>query len=165
MLRTGAVSDLGQDTTKAQFHLHLRHLNRKSNSRRCGWPYSRLRQNLRIKVGWDESKIDRLIEYERERLGNVPLQTLMGAPLRDGNGTTDEENESMKKPVSSRQKLTSPLTRPTHIGRLTQQDTTLAKVCGVLRVVFQKLEERIEDLEQRLDSVGGAQPASKNREC
>jgi hypothetical protein len=40
-----------------------------------------LRQNLRIKVGWDESKIDRLIEYERERLGNVPLQTLMGAAI------------------------------------------------------------------------------------
>ena len=40
-----------------------------------------LRQNLRIKVGWDESKIDRLIEYEHERLGNVPLQTLMGAAI------------------------------------------------------------------------------------
>jgi hypothetical protein len=40
-----------------------------------------LRQNLRIKVGWDESKIDRLIEYERERLGNLPLQTLMGAAI------------------------------------------------------------------------------------
>ncbi len=40
-----------------------------------------LRQNLRIKVGWDESKIDRLIEYEREKLGNVPLQTLMGSAI------------------------------------------------------------------------------------
>jgi hypothetical protein len=40
-----------------------------------------LRQNLRIKVGWDESKIDRLIEYERERLGNAPLQTLMGSAI------------------------------------------------------------------------------------
>ena len=40
-----------------------------------------LRQNLRIKVGWDESKIDRQIEYERERLGNLPLQTLMGAAI------------------------------------------------------------------------------------
>jgi hypothetical protein len=40
-----------------------------------------LRQNLRIKVGWDESKIDRLIELERERLGNLPLQTLMGAAI------------------------------------------------------------------------------------
>ena len=40
-----------------------------------------LRQNLRIKVGWDEAKVDRLIAYERERLGNLPLQTLMGAAI------------------------------------------------------------------------------------
>jgi len=40
-----------------------------------------LRQNLRIKVGWDEAKIDRLIEFEREKLGNLPIQTLMGAAI------------------------------------------------------------------------------------
>jgi len=40
-----------------------------------------LRQSLRVKVGWDEAKIDRLIEYERERLGNLPLQTLMAAAI------------------------------------------------------------------------------------
>ena len=40
-----------------------------------------LRQNLRIKVGWDEAKIDRLIEYEREKLGNLPIQRLMGSAI------------------------------------------------------------------------------------
>jgi hypothetical protein len=40
-----------------------------------------LRQNLRIKVGWDDARVDRLIAYERERLGNLPLQTLMGAAI------------------------------------------------------------------------------------
>jgi hypothetical protein len=39
------------------------------------------RQNLLIKVGWDEAKVDRLIEYEREKLGNLPLQTLIGAAI------------------------------------------------------------------------------------
>jgi hypothetical protein len=40
-----------------------------------------LRQNLRLKVGWDESKIDRLIELERERLPKASLQTLMEAAI------------------------------------------------------------------------------------
>jgi hypothetical protein len=40
-----------------------------------------LRQNLRLKVGYDEEKIDRLIQNERERLGNLPLQTLMAAAI------------------------------------------------------------------------------------
>jgi hypothetical protein len=40
-----------------------------------------LRQNLRLKAAWDESKVDRLIELERVRLGNVPLQTLMEAAI------------------------------------------------------------------------------------
>jgi hypothetical protein len=40
-----------------------------------------LRQNLRLKVGWDESKIDRLIQLERERLPKASLQTLMEAAI------------------------------------------------------------------------------------
>jgi hypothetical protein len=39
------------------------------------------RKNLLIKVGWDEAKVDRLIEFERERLGNLPVQTLIGAAI------------------------------------------------------------------------------------
>lgn len=37
------------------------------------------RQSLRLKVGYDEEKIDRLIEYEREKLGDLPLHILMAA--------------------------------------------------------------------------------------
>ncbi len=40
-----------------------------------------LRQNLRLKVGWDESKIDRLIQLERERLPKASLQTLMESAI------------------------------------------------------------------------------------
>jgi hypothetical protein len=40
-----------------------------------------LRQNLRLKVGHDEEKIDRLIDLERERLPNAPLQTLMASAI------------------------------------------------------------------------------------
>jgi len=36
-----------------------------------------LRQNLRLKVGYNEATIDRLIQLERERLPNATLQTLM----------------------------------------------------------------------------------------
>ena len=40
-----------------------------------------LRQNLRLKVGWDEARIDRLIALERERLPKASLQTLMEAAI------------------------------------------------------------------------------------
>ncbi len=40
-----------------------------------------LRQNLRLKVGWDESKIDRLIQLEQERMPKASLQTLMEAAI------------------------------------------------------------------------------------
>lgn len=40
-----------------------------------------LRQNLRLKTGYNESLIDRLIEFERGRLPNAPLQTLMEATI------------------------------------------------------------------------------------
>ena len=40
-----------------------------------------LRQNLRIKVGWDETKIDRLIDLERERMPNASLQVLMESAI------------------------------------------------------------------------------------
>jgi hypothetical protein len=40
-----------------------------------------LRQNLRLKVGWDEATIDRLIGLERERLPKASLQTLMEAAI------------------------------------------------------------------------------------
>jgi hypothetical protein len=40
-----------------------------------------LRQNLRVKVGWDDSKIDRLIDLERERMPNASLQTLMESAI------------------------------------------------------------------------------------
>jgi hypothetical protein len=41
----------------------------------------RLRQNLRLKVGWDESKIERLIELERERMPRASLQVLMESAI------------------------------------------------------------------------------------
>jgi hypothetical protein len=40
-----------------------------------------LRQNLRLKVGYNEETIDRLIGLERERLPNESLQTLMEAAI------------------------------------------------------------------------------------
>ena len=53
------------------------------NRREAGNPstLAALRQNLRLKVGWDESKIDRLIQLERERLPKASLQTLMEAAI------------------------------------------------------------------------------------
>jgi hypothetical protein len=41
----------------------------------------KLRQNLRIKVGWDEVKIDRLIDLEREIMPNASLQVLMESAI------------------------------------------------------------------------------------
>ena len=54
-----------------------------TNRRQEGNPsaLAALRQNLRLKVGWDESKIDRLIQLERERLPKASLQTLMEAAI------------------------------------------------------------------------------------
>ena len=40
-----------------------------------------LRQNLRLKVGYDEAKIDRLIEFERTRMPNASPQALMQAAI------------------------------------------------------------------------------------
>jgi hypothetical protein len=40
-----------------------------------------LRQNLRLKLGYDEAKIDRLIELERERMPRASLQALMEAAI------------------------------------------------------------------------------------
>lgn len=42
---------------------------------------SSLRQNLRLKVSYNEATIDRLIELEREKLPDAPLQTLMEAAI------------------------------------------------------------------------------------
>jgi hypothetical protein len=41
----------------------------------------RLRQNLRLKVGYNEETIDRLIGLERERMPAAPLSTLMEAAI------------------------------------------------------------------------------------
>lgn len=40
-----------------------------------------LRQNLRLKTGYNEPLIDRLIQFEQERLPNAPLQTLMESAI------------------------------------------------------------------------------------
>jgi hypothetical protein len=40
-----------------------------------------LRQNLRLKVSYDEEKIDRLIEHERQRLPKASLQVLMESAI------------------------------------------------------------------------------------
>jgi len=40
-----------------------------------------LRQNLRLKTGYNEPLIDRLVQFERERLPNAPLQTLMESAI------------------------------------------------------------------------------------
>jgi hypothetical protein len=40
-----------------------------------------LRQNLRVKVLYNEAIIDRLIELERQRMPNAPLQSLMEAAI------------------------------------------------------------------------------------
>lgn len=40
-----------------------------------------LRQNLRLKTGYNEPLIDRLIQFERERLPNAPLQSLMESAI------------------------------------------------------------------------------------
>jgi hypothetical protein len=40
-----------------------------------------LRQNLRIKAGWDEARVDRLIQLERERMPNAPLRQLMESAI------------------------------------------------------------------------------------
>lgn len=40
-----------------------------------------LRQNLRLKTGYNEPLIDRLIQFERERVPNAPLQTLMESAI------------------------------------------------------------------------------------
>ena len=40
-----------------------------------------LRQNLRLKVAYDEEKIDRLIDLERQRLPNASLRALMEAAI------------------------------------------------------------------------------------
>ena len=40
-----------------------------------------LRQNLRLKLGYDEAKIDRLIGLERERTPKASMQTLMEAAI------------------------------------------------------------------------------------
>ncbi|HEX4320911.1 MAG TPA: hypothetical protein VHZ52_08415 [Acidobacteriaceae bacterium] len=42
---------------------------------------AQLRQNLRLKVGYNEETIDRLIGLERERNPNAPLNTLMEAAI------------------------------------------------------------------------------------
>jgi hypothetical protein len=42
---------------------------------------SKLRQNLRLKVNYDESKIDRLIEFERERTPGAGEEMLLRAPI------------------------------------------------------------------------------------
>jgi hypothetical protein len=54
-----------------------------TNRKEAGNPstLAALRQNLRLKVGWDESKIDRLIQLERERMPKASLQTLMEAAI------------------------------------------------------------------------------------
>ena len=40
-----------------------------------------LRQNLRLKLGYDEAKIDRLIGLERERMPTASTQALMEAAI------------------------------------------------------------------------------------
>jgi hypothetical protein len=40
-----------------------------------------LRQNLRLKLGYNEPAIDRLIELERERLPDASLPVLMQAAI------------------------------------------------------------------------------------
>jgi hypothetical protein len=40
-----------------------------------------LRQNLRLKLGYNELAIDRLIQLEREKLPDASLQTLMEAAI------------------------------------------------------------------------------------
>ena len=40
-----------------------------------------LRQNLRVKVGWDEARIDRLIDLEREKMPSAPLRRLMESAI------------------------------------------------------------------------------------
>jgi hypothetical protein len=40
-----------------------------------------LRQNLKLKVGYDEAKIDRLIALEKQKMPNAPLHTLMQAAI------------------------------------------------------------------------------------
>jgi hypothetical protein len=40
-----------------------------------------LRQNLRLKVMYDEEKIDRLIQTERERMPNASLRQLMRSAI------------------------------------------------------------------------------------
>jgi hypothetical protein len=40
-----------------------------------------LRQNLLRKVVWDEAVFERLIEFERTRLPNAPLHTLLEAAI------------------------------------------------------------------------------------
>jgi len=42
---------------------------------------SALRQNLRLKCGFDEGKIDRLIEHERSQNPNASADTLMEAAI------------------------------------------------------------------------------------
>ena len=42
---------------------------------------ARLRQNLRLKVGYNEETIDRLIAMERERIPTASLSTLMEAAI------------------------------------------------------------------------------------
>jgi len=40
-----------------------------------------LRQNLRVKVGYDEARVDRLIEMERQKQPNASLRSLMEAAI------------------------------------------------------------------------------------
>lgn len=41
----------------------------------------RLRQNLRLKAGYDEATIDRLIDLERRKFPNAPVGKLMEAAI------------------------------------------------------------------------------------
>jgi hypothetical protein len=40
-----------------------------------------LRQNLRLKLSYDETKIDRLLQLEREKMPNASLQQLMQSAI------------------------------------------------------------------------------------
>jgi hypothetical protein len=80
--------------------------------------------------------------------------------LRDGNGTTDEENESMKTSFESAKAHFAANTTDAY-RKADPAGYNLSEGLWCLASGLQKLEERIEDLEQRLDSVGGAQPHQK----
>src|ERR1700676_3520491 len=78
-LCAGSVSHLGECATKTRILGPAAPISKAKAQEEEAGLIAAGRQSLRLKVGYDEEKIDRLIEYERQKLGNLPLHVLMAS--------------------------------------------------------------------------------------